>query len=59
MESFLNWLAGKKTHLVVIAAIVTAVSSFASGQIDGMQFVAAVFSALGFSTIRAGIAKGK
>ena len=48
------WLQGKKTYIVAIGAIVTAVGAYTEGSIDLSQLVAAIFAALGAMTLKAG-----
>jgi hypothetical protein len=56
-EALRKALDGKKTYLVAIGGIVTALIAFVNGQIDGVGLVTAVFNAVGAMTIRAGVAK--
>lgn len=57
LEKLRLFLSGKKTYLVAIAGIATALAAFANGQIDQTELVFAIFNALGLSTIRAGVSK--
>ncbi len=52
-----EYLKGKKTYLVAAAAIITAVVGYSDGTLDLIQLIEAVFVAVGFGTLRAGIAK--
>jgi hypothetical protein len=54
----LNWLQGKKTYLVALAAILTAVVAWLNGAIDVVTLVQTIFAALGGAALRAGVAKG-
>lgn len=59
MKSIQEWLAGKKTYIVCIGAIVAAVSAFAGGELDTAGMVEAIFAAIMAATLRAGIGKGE
>ena len=59
MKSAQDWLAGKKTYLVGIAAILGAVIAWASGEVDLPATVAAITAAIMGMTMRAGVAKGE
>lgn len=52
-------IAGKKTYLLCIAAIITSAVAWAEGHISTVDFVQAVFAAMGGMTLRAGISKVK
>lgn len=47
---------GKKTHLVVVLAIIAAANQFMTGAIDSGEFVLQILAALGVSTLRMGMA---
>ena len=53
----MNWLKGKKTYLVAIAAIVGAVAGVATGQLPIVQAVIVIIGALEGAFLRAGVAK--
>ena len=48
------WLAGKKTYIVAIGAIITAIGAYANGALDLSGLVAAIFAALAAMTLKAG-----
>ena len=48
------WLAGKKTYIVAIGAIITAVGAYADGSLNLSGLVAAIFAALATMTLKAG-----
>jgi len=52
-----DFLAGKKTYLVCVAAVVTAVVAWSEGALTVPQLVEAIFAAIAGITIRAGVAK--
>ena len=54
----LNILPGLKTHLVVLGLIVMAVGAFIHGDIQLSELIHRSLEALGYSTIRLGIAAG-
>ena len=51
------WLSGKKTYVVAVSGILTAVVAWSQGAIDTAQLVAALFAAVGTMTTRAAVAK--
>jgi len=53
-----EFLKGKKTYLSAAIGLLTAVSAWAVGEIDGLALAAAIWIALQTSFIRAGIGKG-
>jgi hypothetical protein len=52
MEVILAWLQGKKTS---IAAIISAIAAYVSGNMTITQMVAAIFAAIGGMTIRSAV----
>ena len=48
------WLAGKKTYIIAIGAIITAVGAYISGTLDLNGLVGAIFAALAAMTLKAG-----
>ena len=52
-----KWLSGKKTYLIALAAVVTAVTMFAQGDATMGQMISAIFVAVGGMTMRAGVEK--
>lgn len=50
-------LSGKKTYLLAVAGILTALIAFANGDLDSQGLVMAVYNALAAVTIRAGVGK--
>ena len=59
MKSAQDWLAGKKTYLVGIMAILGAVVAWVSGEMDLPAMMAAITAAIMAMTMRAGVAKGE
>lgn len=57
MQAILDFLSGKKTYLLMLAAIFTAIAGLANGDITIVQTIEAVFAAVGGMTIRAAITK--
>ena len=57
MAKVLEFLKGKKAYIVSLAAILTAVGAYLDGSLDLVGLIAAIFGALGLTTLRAGIAK--
>ena len=53
----LNWLKGKKTYLIALAAIIGAIAAYANGDMTLLQMAEAIFIACGGASLRAGIAK--
>jgi small-conductance mechanosensitive channel len=54
-----NWLAGKKTYLVMAGALVAALIGYADGAMSLKELLTAAFAALGTMTMRAGVAKNQ
>jgi len=54
-----KWLAGKKTYLVALAAILAAGIAWVSGELTNVQTVEAIVAAVIAATMRAGVAKGE
>lgn len=50
-------LAGRKTYLLAVASILTALVAWADGNISNVQLIQAIYAALATITLRAGIAK--
>lgn len=50
------WLKGKKTYIVMLAALLGAVAGYASGEITLVQAIEAVLAALGLGALRSGVA---
>ena len=59
MKSVQEWLAGKKTYLVGISAILAAVIAWVSGEVELPAMVATITAAIMGMTMRAGVAKGE
>lgn len=57
MNNILAFLSGKKTYLLALGAIIGLWTGYASGTIDLQTAIQKTFEALGFMTVRAGIAK--
>jgi hypothetical protein len=51
------WLQGKKTYLVMIAAILGAIAGYATGELTVVQMIQAIMAALGLGALRSGVAK--
>lgn len=54
-----EFLKGKKTYLVAVAALVTATIAWSQSEITGVQYLQTLFVALQTAFIRAGISNGK
>lgn len=50
----MNWLKGKKTYLLALAAIITIATQYISGDIDASKAVVELLTALGLITARVG-----
>ncbi len=59
MAAIKEFLAGKKTYLVAVGAILAAVVAWSQGTMDTTQLVEAVITAVLAMTIRAGVAKAE
>jgi hypothetical protein len=57
IEKIRLWLQGKKTYLVAIVAVLTALIAFANGVLSILGLGEAILAALGLTTIRAAISK--
>ena len=57
MKSLREWLKGKKTYLTGAVAIITAISLYASGDVDLAATIQTIFGAIMGMTIRAGVQK--
>lgn len=57
IEKIRLWLQGKKTYLIAIAAILTALIAFANGALSILGLGEAILAAFGLSAIRAAITK--
>ena len=58
-EKFRGALAGSKTYLVSVGAIIAALIAYASNQIEVAEMIRLIIEAILAITIRAGIAKKK
>lgn len=56
LDQLRDVLRGRKTYLVAIAAIATALAAFAGGTITDTELVRTIYEAVAACTIRAGIA---
>lgn len=54
-----EWLKGKKTYLTAVIGLLTAISAWAAGEIEGTALAAAIWSAVSTICIRAGIGGAK
>ena len=57
ITDFYQWLQGRKTYLLSLAALLYAVSGWYIGQIDQATALNMVWAALTAAALRAGIAK--
>ena len=57
MNSLRDWLRGKKTYLICLAAILAAVIAWASGDAGTLDTAKMILAAFGGITLRAGISK--
>ena len=53
----IEWLKGKKTYFVAVAAVATALGGFVAGEVSLTQLVEAIFAAVAVMTLRAGVTK--
>lgn len=51
----MNWLAGKKTYILMVGVVVAAVVSFANGATDLAGMVNEILMGLGLGALRAGV----
>jgi len=54
-ETFRKFLAGYKTYLTAIAGLVAALLSFANGEIEMAELIAAITASTGLASLRAGV----
>lgn len=54
----MEWLSGKKTYIVMIGVIVSAVVAFTTGEATLSEAIATALTGLGLGTLRAGVSKG-
>jgi len=59
MAKLREWLKGKKTYLVAVAAVVASVIAYAEEVHDFPEMVKLIVAALLASTLRAGVGNGK
>jgi hypothetical protein len=52
------WLQGKKTYLVAVSAILTALIAYLNSSISLSELIAAIYGAITAITIKAGQARG-
>lgn len=57
MNNLFDFLEGKKTHIAVAGAIITALANFVEGGSTLPELVNQVFLALGLSGLRVGVSK--
>lgn len=57
LKKIQNFLKGKKTYLLAIAAVSTALVTWAEGGLSNIQLVTALYAALATIFIRAGVSK--
>lgn len=55
IDAIRDFLKGKKTYLVCIVGIITAIVGFADGNLSVAQLIEALFIAVGGMTLRAGV----
>lgn len=55
LDTITTWLTGKKTYLVALAAMTSAVAQYASGTIDLTHALDNIFLAVLAATLRHGI----
>ncbi|GAF69460.1 unnamed protein product [marine sediment metagenome] len=53
----MEWLQGKKTYLVVAAAVIAAIIGYLNGELTIVQGVGAILAALGLGSARSAIGK--
>ena len=59
MGNIKTFLEGKKTYILALGAIVTALGAYASGSIDTVTLIQSIWAALTGITLRAGVAKAE
>jgi len=57
MGALKDWLAGKKTYIVAIGAIVGAIVAWSQETMTDIQAIEAIIGAILAMTVRAGVAK--
>ena len=57
MQEIIDWLKGKKVYFICASAILAAFTGWLQDEISLIQFVEAIFIALGAMALRAGMAK--
>lgn len=50
-----QWLSGRKTYIIAVAAIIVAVVGYATGEFRRAEMIQTILAALGGMTIRSGI----
>lgn len=59
LDNVRKLVEGKKTYIVCVLAILTALLGWANGDINSVDLIKAIFTATGAITLRAGISKSK
>ena len=57
MEKIKDFLAGKKTYLVMLGGIISTIIAWSTGEITFAQALPLFFGSAGFGALRAGIKK--
>ena len=57
MDFLKTYLDGKKTHLVALGVVLTAVGGLLSGDLTLLAAITQTFAGLGLSALRMGVAK--
>ena len=52
-----DYLKGKKTYIVAIGLVFTAIGSFINGDLTLVEAIVVIMNGLGFGALRAGVAK--
>jgi len=57
MDKVIEFLKGKKTYIVMIIGILTAIVGYVDGALPLAEFITAVLGAIGMMAMRAGVSK--
>ncbi len=57
MTAIIEWLKGKKSYIVCVLGILTAIVAYLNGAITMTQAIEAIWTAIAGITIRAGVTK--
>ncbi len=57
IQAIEQWLQGKKTYLVMIGTLLSAVIGYLNGQLELVGLVQAILAAFGLGAVRSAVAK--